>query len=273
MSYEDERFIVGQLLSEINSKADELMADDSEAAQAGVTDYPGFGDEPDVTALEQLKPIMEKEREQAFFRRRRREFQKQIRNFLITKWIKEKTKVKEHFEVIVLCSTIETFLRLDRTEELEEYLRAVLRSGVKIADKQRKRRQKADWRWLTYSLVTLRGLVYVGGILAIFSMADSKFQRVTFAVLVMIGNMLLTNRSNEALYHIGSAVVIDARFEAIRRFFKFPEDESEREERIENTIATAKKMARNEIAIYIGLVFEFVVWLICAALLVIAFLS
>jgi hypothetical protein len=268
----DGRFLVEQFLSDIDSKADQLVASDAEATEAGITPYPGFGDDPDENAWEQLKPVMTEERRNAFLQRRKHEFQNQMRRRLITKWIKENTGIEDHYEVTALCTRIEILWRLDRREELTTYLCDVLRSGVKSANKESKRRQRGSWAQFVYVYVVIRGLVYVAAVVAILSVAETRFQKVALSVLIMIVNMLLTNRSSDALYRMRLGVVVDTQMGSLTRFFRFPEDDEERERRVEQMVDSEKDFAANSIATYIQFGFEILVWAICVVALVLALL-
>jgi hypothetical protein len=215
-----------------------------------------------------VKLVAQREREQTLLHRRRRYFQTVLTHSVLNEWIRANTELKDGIEIQRLRETVQSFLREDRIQELKLYLTDVLNSGKKVADKQHKRRRRGGWAWFGYSFTIIRGIVYVGAVLAVFTVAESRFQKVSLAVLIMIGNMLLTNRASDGLYRLRLGAVMDGQFNLLRRFFKFPEDEEERDARNEARIDSDKTVTRTTISIYIGFVFEFLVWVICVVELV-----
>src|SRR5579864_5068298 len=149
---------IDQLLRDINLKAEQLMADDSEAHNAGISDVPLpiLGDEDyleeeeDSTGKEawkQMRLIALKEREQTVWQRRKQYFQTMLRHHVINEWIRENTKL-ETTETPRLRETILEALRKDRSQELKTYLADVLDHGITKADKNVKRRRRGGWAWL-----------------------------------------------------------------------------------------------------------------------------
>ena len=203
---------VERLLGDIRWKVDQLMADDDEAYNAGVTDgpLPSLGDdewleEEETTGKESwkhVKLVAQLEREQVLLQRRRRYFQTLLTHSVFNEWIRANTAIKDGVEIQRIRETVQAFLREDRIQELKLYLTDVLQSGKEAADKTQKRRLRGGWAWLGYSFTIIRGIVYVGAVLAVLSVAESHFQKVSLAVLVMIGNMLLTNRGSDGLYRM-----------------------------------------------------------------------
>lgn len=259
------------------------MAADIEAHEAGVTDgpLPALGnaweewieDDERIAgklAWKELKPFVQDERKRLVMERRKRYFQTLLTQYLVNEWFKRNTSETDGAEIHRATDTLRTLLRDDCTHEAKLYLIDVLTSGKKFADNQLKKRRIGGWAWFSFTLTALRGLIYVAAVLAVFSVTHSPFEKVSIALVVIIGNMLLTNRASDELYRLRFGTTVDKHFNALRQSLKIAEDEIEREAREEPRFDSDKAAARSTITAIISFVFEGLVWLICVVELILA---
>lgn len=280
----EQEFEAERLLSDIHLKVDQLMAADIEAHEAGVTDGPlpslggdweGWLEEEEETtgkqAWKELKVFAEQERKQLVLERRKRYIQTLLLQYLVNEWFKRNTSIKDGVEIRKTADALKGLLKDNHIKEAKLYLTDVLSLGVKRAEKQQRKRYRGGWAWIIYAFTAFRGLIYTGVVLAIFNVANSKFEKVSLALVVIIGNMLLTNRDTDLLYRLRISGVRDRQFNELRRFFRLPEDEQEREVKEEARFEADKSLARTAISAYIGLLFAGIVWIICAVELISVF--
>lgn len=169
-----------------------------------------------------------------------------------------------------LRSTIEYGIATDRISALKLYLNDILTHGLKVAEKKAKRRRTGGWAWWGYSISVIKGLIYVLAVLAILSVAESRFEKVALAVLILIGNAALGHALRVPVFFLEVHEILDKQFCQLRRFFRLPEEEDEREARYEARAKTDIQLAQLNINHLIQSVFEGIVWLICAVELVLA---
>jgi len=141
-----------------------------------------------------------------------------------------------------------------------------------IAEKNVKRRRTGGWAWLSYSFAVVQGLIYVVAVLVIFSVAGSRFEKVALVVLILIGNAVIGHASRVPMLFVDVHETLDKQFSQLRRFFRFPEEESEREARHEARATADIQLTRVGINNIIQSVFEGIVWLICAVELILVLL-
>ena len=270
------------LLADIRVKADQLMVQDEEAHNAGVSDgsLPSLDSdesfEKEATtqneAWREVKAQARLEFEKAVLEQRKKYFQTLLRQSVINEWIEKNVGMKGGADVAQLRSTIEYFIAADRIPALKLYLSDVLTHGLKVAEKNVKKRRTGGWAWLGYSFAVIKGLIYVVAVLAILSVAESRFEKVAMAVLVLIGNAALSHASRVPVFFVEVHEILDKQFSQLRRFFRLPEEEEEREERQEARAKADIQLTRAGIHNLIQSVFEGIVWLICAVELVLVLL-
>jgi hypothetical protein len=232
---------VERLLVNIRVKADQLTVDDEEARCAGVSDGSlpsldsdeGLGKEntTQTEAWRQVKAQARLEFEKTVLEERKKYFQTLLRQSVINRWIEENLGMKGGMDFANLRSTIEAHIAADRIPALRLYLSDVLTHGLVIAEKNVKRLRRGGWAWLGYSFSVVKGLIYVAAVLAIFSVAESRFEKVVLVVLIFIGNAAIGHTSHIRVLFVEVHEVLDKQFAQLRHFFRLPEDENEREAR------------------------------------------
>lgn len=272
----DER--IERLLTDVRVKGEQLLVDDEDARHAGVSDgsLPSLdcddGLEKDHTtqteAWKQVKLQARLEFEKSVLEHRKKYFQTLLRHSVINRWIEDNTGLKGGMDFSLLRSTIESHIDADRIPALKLYLNDVLTHGMKIAEKNVKHRRTGGWTSLGYTLTAAKGFVYVAAVLAILSVAESSFEKVALVVLILIGNAANGQASHVRVLFVEVHETLDKQFAQLRRFFKLPEREDEREARYETRATADMQLTRGGIKYIIQTVFEGIVWLICAAELV-----
>jgi hypothetical protein len=91
-------------------------------------------------------------------------------------------------------------------------------------------------------------------------------------VLILIGNAAISRTSQVRVLFVEVHETLDKQFSQLRRFFRFPEQQDEREARHEVRATADIQLRREGIKYFIQVVFEGIVWLICAVQLVLVLL-
>jgi hypothetical protein len=273
---------IERLLADIRLKADQFIVDDEEARHAGVSDgsLPSLDSDEglqkeDITQTEAWRQVKAQARldfETTVLEQRKKYFQTLLRHSLINEWIEENVGLKGGIDLHQLRSTIESYIATDRIPALKLYLSDVLAHGMKIADKNGKRRKTGGWAWLGYSFAVVKGLIYIAAVLAIFSVAESQFEKVVLVILLLIGNAATNNASGARMVYVNVGETLDNQFNQLRRFFRLPEEEFERDARQEARAKTDIQISRETINFLIENIFGSIIWLICAVELVMVLL-
>lgn len=273
---------VERLLADIRVKADQLIVDDEEARNAGVSDgsLPSLDSDEGlekevITQTEAWKQVKAQARldfEKTVLEQRKKYFQTLLRQSVINEWVKENLGMKGGMDLHRLRSAIEAHVAADRIPALKLYLSDVLTHGLVIAEKNVKRRRTGGWAWLGYTFAVVKGLIYVAAVLAILSVAESRFEKVVLVLLILIGNAAIGNISHLRVLFVEVHETLDKQFTQLRRFFRLPEEEDEREARREARAEADTQLTRQGIKYIIQTVFEGIVWLICAVELILVLL-
>jgi hypothetical protein len=259
----DEREVRAKLIDDLffalEMKASRLVLTDEDIARWFSDTWPAGWVEEE---WKNLKPRLEEEHGKQDRERRRRFLETAVRGQLISEWIEQNLKAETEISKEVLKSEIEAFLKEDWTERLREYLRNVLELGPKKARRKLKRKRWGDGGYLGHAGVVLKGIARVIIVAGVFAVAESKFQTIIFALLIMthesIESAFLANGRGTTEMGIG----IDNQFKRIRRLLREEEPEEDREARVEAEEELLKNWGRGTIRFYIHGFFLLLVWAI-----------
>jgi hypothetical protein len=202
---------------------------------------------------EKLKPVLVEESDRRAYERTRTCLQNVVREKLILEWLVQHTPLKD-YERDRIKDTIDVYLREDRKEELTEYLADAVAVGMELADKNRRKRQRAGG-YVGHAWAVITGLVRVALVIGIFEAAKTRFETIVFAILVLIYN------SAEQFYWANtcSGMVMmfsmHSQFSRILRQLKADEPSWQRKTRLGEEREAQKKSALTIVRFYISIVF------------------
>jgi hypothetical protein len=246
--------LVEKLLITLKQKAENLELVEDELHQMGIFDWVGR------EQWRALDPVLIEEYHQRARELTRRYVQNLVREKLIHDWLERYTPVKSDRERNSVERTIEDHLRADREEELTEYLADVVTGGIKQADKNREKRQRTGG-YGGHAWAVATGLARVILVVGVLGIAQSRFETIMYAMLVLIYNGVDAAYRGAGYSTMLMAFGIDNQFKRVIRKLKSDEPTWERETRLETEKKTEKDGARSVIRFYISSSFIGITWL------------
>jgi PHD/YefM family antitoxin component YafN of YafNO toxin-antitoxin module len=155
-----------------------------------------------------------------------------VREAIVTEWIEKNVNGTE-IDKRRLKSDVEFHLRDGREADLRAYLSDVLEIGLKKAQQKQERKLQGDGGYVGHVWVAVQGLVRLGIVVGVFSVAQTKFETAAFAILVLIYESISNIASGQARAMTGFWLAVEAHFKRIRRLLKEELSEPEREMRHE----------------------------------------
>lgn len=240
---------VENLLQSIGIKSEGLHVGKEELAKLNVSVAPEVWEEIGKT---QLEAVERAEREMI---RSRIKFE--VRRSLVNEWLDKHTSVKKGYQRDYIQDQVAIYLRDDRLGQLSGYLADVATLGLDKANKKRSKERLGGgyFGYVVEVLLALGLLVLVVGILAA---AQSKFETIVLAMLVLIYNGLEASSRTGRLLTAQTALGIDNQFRRVMRGInairRLEHDEFgwEQDLRIEGEQEAQKTISRATIRWYIS---------------------
>jgi hypothetical protein len=153
------------------------------------------------------------------------------------------------------------YISEDRDEALRDYLSDVLELGLKKAGRRRKRKRWGDGGYFGHAWEVMVGIVRLV-VVGIFDVAQSKFETIVFAMLVMTYNAVYSTSIAQFQSRREMALGIDAQFRRIRRILKEELTGADRETEHEKEQDLSKEVGRDTIRFWIQVGFFSLIWLV-----------
>ena len=254
--------LVENLLRDLQAKANRLWLSDAE--REPLLDHLNYSYKDHWT---ELQSVLDDERKQLRCWLLRSELQTSVRNKLISEWIAQNVKTTED-EREALKYEIYSYVKEDRIEDLRRYLCDVLLLGLTKAQKRRRRKKYGDGGYFGHSWEALKGIVRVVIVVAIFAAAQSKFETIVFAMLVMIYSTTYGSAAEESLGLQFLLVELRKEFKRLRRFLKEEVRDDDRWYEYLSEQELVKDHNREGVRFWIRTAFFWVLWLIAIRKLV-----
>jgi len=243
--------LIDTLLLDIAVKAKHLQLSSEEAAE--------FAFEKDWNAL---KPVLLEWERSTHLKYVRQTLEKRVLERVISDWV-EKNVSGSTLEKRSLKAEIESCIKEDREEELREYLPTVLELGATKAIKTIKHKKKwGEGGYGGYFWEAIVGIVRLVIVISIFTVAQSKFQTVVFALLVLTYYAVYSNSLAHFQSRTRMAFGIDGQFKLIRRLQKEEISKDDRELNHENEQELANTFTLQNIRYWIQMGFFSLIWLV-----------
>lgn len=237
-----------ELLRGLERKSTNLDLDEDELAAMGAFEWVGRDE------WEKLKPVLAEEHDRRAYERTRTSLQNLVREKLIVEWLAQHTPVEKDYERRWIENTIDVYLREDRKEELTEYLIDVVAGGMELADKNRRKKQRAGG-YVGHAWAAITGLVRVALVFGIFEAAHTSFETIVFAILVLIYNsaeqFYWADTNSEMVMMFG----MHDRFNRILRQLNEDEPSWQREARLGDEREAQKKSSVMIVRLYMRIAF------------------
>lgn len=242
--------LIDDLLSFLELKVHRLYLSDDEIARFLGLRFPTKAD------FDAVLPSLIEEGKQRSQRDLRTRLEESVREKLISDWVESNVNTKRD-DKEGLKREIDLYVKERRMEDLRVYLSDVLEVGLKKAQSRRTRKLWGDVRHVWEGLT---GLVRVAIVLGIFGAAQTKFETIVFAMLVMIYHAIY-GTSSECLQIIhGVASGVDNQFKRIRRVLNAEATPADRGLEYEREQKLLKDATRREVRFTIRSVFLSVIW-------------
>ena len=213
--------------------------------------------------LQKLRPHLEERSRQRELDRSIKYFESQVRVGLIADFVQKHVKAKNDYAKQRFAREIAEGIRQGKRSELEPYLVDVLDLGLeKAREKQQRESNQGNSKYIYVGWEVFKGLIQIGIVLAVFGIADSKFQTVVFALLIMTYNGLVGAASFRGYFELQTLAALNEEFERLRRLLKQQLgnfDEGEQSEQTRKMIKAADKFSA---PFFIQATFVFVTWVI-----------
>jgi hypothetical protein len=247
--------LIDDLLGNLEAKAHRLSLSDDEIAPFFGLLYPL---KEHWDALQPSLVEQEKQRSQRFLHTY---LEASVREKLISDWVERNVNAKE-YDKTALKREMDSYVREGRTEDLRVYLSDVLEVGLKKAQSRRKWRQWGDGGYVGHVWEALTGLVRVAIVVGIFGAAQTKFETIVFAMLVMIYYAIYGASSGLVQIVQGVAFGADNQFKRMRRVLKEEIAAVDREIEYEGEQELLKEAIRGKVRFWIRTAFFSVIWLV-----------
>jgi hypothetical protein len=262
-----------QLISSVERWSSLLGITEEDLDRIGVFDQP-LSLVPSAVNREEwwrLVPLLAEESESRTMEQRRKRFQRAIREKLVDRWLDEHTSIaKEAFQRTRVQTEVERLVASDDIEEAVTYLRDVITLGVKKADRKGSMEGwgiGAGTLW-GHAWTALLGVARLLIALGLLSIAQSKFESVVFAMLILTYNLI-----DGAFQNIGHSLLVgtirtDNRLSRLAQFGAANELYKEREEPTESTRKVDQDFAASTTRLFIRSVFVGLTSLIAIVVLI-----
>jgi hypothetical protein len=247
--------LIDDLLGDLVAKAHWLNLSDDE-----ITPFLDLG-YPTKEQWDALQPSLVEQEKQRSQRVLHTYLEASVRKKLISDWVERNVDAKE-YDKKELKREIDFYVREDRTEDLRVYLSDVLEVGLKKAQSRRKRKQWGDGDYVGHVWEALTGIVRVAIVVGIFVAAQTKFETIVFAMLVMIYYAIYGASSGYLQIIQGVAFGVDNQFKRIRRALKVEIPAVDREIEYEGEQELLKEASRGKVRFWIRAAFFYVIWLV-----------
>jgi hypothetical protein len=177
--------VVDNLLAALEVQANRLELTEEELAEMGAFEEKSFMRLTSRENWDVLHPVLTEEYRQRACERYRAYFQDFVRHKLVEDWLERQTIEKKHGDRDQIQTAIQIYLRQDRREELREYLTNVARFGLEKANKKRKQEQRSGG-YFGHIWAGSVGLARFMLAIGIFAAAESKFETIVLALLILI---------------------------------------------------------------------------------------
>ena len=192
----------------------------------------------------------------------RRYFAEKVRAQIVEEWIADNVASGSDFEKDRLKRDIEFSLRDGHEVDLRAYLSDVLEFGLRKADKKRRRKQWGDGGYIGHAWVALQGIARLAIVIGIFSAAQTKFESIVFASLVLIYELVSNAVSGQAITASLFRLEMENHFKRVRRLLKEEVSLTDDEVQYEQKDKNFRDLNRNGMRFWITVGFSAVIWLI-----------
>jgi len=205
--------VVEELLNSLNYKARWLQLSDEEIEH--FTSKGRFAKD----WWNDIEPHLAQRDRERELDRSRRYFETAVRDKLISDFLDNHVRTQDKYAKDTLGREITLYLDQNRTEELQRYLYDVLELGL---DKAHKKRKWDQWRggYVGHVWELAKGSARLAIVIAIFGVADSRYERVVFSLLILIFNSLDAGFRAHFFNAWRIAVSLDSQFARTRRLLK-----------------------------------------------------
>jgi hypothetical protein len=222
---------------------------------------------------ESLKPTLDAEQGLNVLEDIRERLQHAVRRKVITNWLNKNCANETEAVRGALFQEINTHARNGRLPDIDPYLYLcdVLEFGHKQA---RKKLSKRKWGgYWGHAWEVLVGLFRVGLTLAILHAASTKFETISFALLILIYYAIYRSYSGSNQLHNSRVLTSDLNFRRIRQLLKEKSDSDDVDAEHELRQETQTTASRESVRHLIRSVFYGVIWLIAIGGLIFTLLS
>ncbi len=254
-----------ELLLDIKNKVEWLDVTEEELEQWDAFQYTA-----DRDVWREVKALRSKEHDEHRLESARLRFQNVICENVTFDWLRKNTALKSELDFRKIVATVQLYLQDEQRQELAEYLRDVLTVGLKKADKKRKKALVGRSYWAIVGWAVLTGLIRVAFVVAIFSAANTKFETIVFAMLILIYAGTQCTSRLQGYLDLLTRVRTEYLLKRILLRLKYEELKWVHDDRIEEERKMNKNLSRAEIPIAITDLSFGLVWLIAMGMIVTA---
>jgi hypothetical protein len=214
-------------------------------------------------AVQNVRPHLEQRAQQRALDRHIEYFEAEVRAGLVTEFVQKHVKAKNDYAKQRFAREIAEEIGQGKRVELEPYLIDVLDLGLERAKEKRKRESKeSNSRYIAYAWSVLKGLIRIAVVIAVFGIADSKFQTVVFALLIMTYNGLEGAVSSQGYLTLQMVTALNEEFARLRRLMKERLSSFDEEIQSEETQKLIKAANKSTVQYFIHGIFVSITWVI-----------
>jgi hypothetical protein len=213
--------------------------------------------------VQNVRPHLEQRAQQRALDRHIEYFEAEVRAGLVTEFVQKHVKAKNDYAKQRFAREIAEEIGQGKRVELEPYLVDMLDLGLEKAKEKRKRESKeSNSRYIGYAWSVLKGLIRIAVVIAVFGIADSKFQTVVFALLIMTYNGLEGAASSQGYLILQMVTALNEEFARLRRLMKERLSSFDEEIQSEETQKLINAANKSTVQYFIHGIFVSITWVI-----------